>query len=164
MQYFKGRVERSTLVGQMLYEPAYPSVFRRAIHAKEGQIIECVFQKDQVSVVELNRGTNKRTYRAREWNGTFAGQIVYKTEALTSWSYYLEVLRPEPGKITGALANGNGARLDPKTGQLEITKIWNDQVRLHEVYMAIDAKEYKEFLELLPPEQLTPEVRRLCIP
>ena len=162
IQFFKGSIQRGSLDGKILYGPAFDSIVRRQVDLIGGKIIECVFQEGKVFVSEMTRTAEPLIFAATDASGSFSGKLVFEDASALAWSYDIQVTKPSPGHITGSLADGNGARIQSNNCEMMITKIWNDQVRIHEEYTSITENEYNEFLNHLPASSLPDDVVKFC--
>jgi hypothetical protein len=162
IQFFKGNIQRSSVDGKTPYGPQFESVVRRQVDLNIGKIIECVFQEGKVFISEMTRTSDPLIFSATDTAGSFNGNLVFEDADALAWSYDIQVTKPSPGRITGSLADGNGARIQPNTGKMTITKIWNDQVRIQEEYSAITETEYSNFLSQLPSSSLSSDVVKTC--
>ena len=66
------------------------------------------------------------------------------------------------GKILGSLSDGNGARIDPKNGEMLITKIWNNQVRIREEYESVSREDYLKMFDEATQGQASADVIQTC--
>lgn len=161
-KFFKGRIQRSSLDGKTLYGPSFESVVRRMIDPQSGRITECVFQDGKAFVTWMTPTTNPLVYTAQDAGESFTGYLIYGDSSLTTWSYDINVTKPVAGRITGRLADGNGAKINTETNQMQITKIWNDQMKIHEQYEALSENEYLTWFEQLPVSAKTETVLNSC--
>jgi hypothetical protein len=67
--------------------------------------------------------------------------LTFNDESLSSWSYNIDVLSPNKGKITGELPE-RGAKIDEIVGTMVIRKIWDGQVLISETYNSISKEAY----------------------
>ncbi len=161
MQFFRGKIQRTSIDGKVPYGPAFDSVVRRNIDLTTGIIVECVFQEGKVFEATMTRSSEPLIFEATDSSKSFTGKILFENPSALAWSYDLQLIKPRAGQITGKLSEGNGARIDPSKGTMVITKFWNKQVRIHEEYTAISAEEYTTLVSNLP-KPLVSEVSKLC--
>lgn len=161
-QHFSGTVQRTSADGHTPYGPPFSSLVKRTMSADSAQVTECVLQEGKVFVTELTRTAEPLVYTVTDSAGSFTGRLIFEDKSLMAWSYDIRVLKPQPGQILGGLRDGNGARIDARTGQMTITKIWNGQVRLREDYKAISREEYNKAFDAVTHGTAPSEIIAIC--
>lgn len=150
IQFFKGRIQRSSLDGKTLYGPSFESVVRRMTDPQSGRITECVFQGGKAFVTWMTPTAAPLVYTAADADNSFSGFLTYADSSLRAWSYDINVTKPVEGSITGRLAEGNGARINAEKNQMQITKIWNNEMKIREEYISFSENDYLTWFEQLP--------------
>lgn len=161
IQFFKGQIQRSSLDGRQKYGPSFESIVRRVVDQNKGRILECVFQDGKIFVTEMIRTRDPLVYSVHDLGGFSSGHLTMETATAQAWSYDVDVLKPMTGKISGSLAEGNGARIFPD-GRMEIRKTWNHQVLISEKYASISEEQYLNRLAEIAPSLRTDVVERNC--
>ena len=126
------------------------------------KVVECVLQEGKVFVTTMNRTSDPLVYTAEDLSGSFTGHLIYEDASLLAWSYDIQVTKPMSGQIKGDLGAGSGARINPQTGQMQIIKIWNNQVRIQEKYNAISQDEFIKKFDAATGGVATPETVATC--
>jgi hypothetical protein len=153
-QFFSGVVQRSSLDGKQPYGPSFESTVTRAI-AADGVIVECAFQEGDVFVTKLSRTTVPLTYDVVVVGASVKGIITMETAQLLAWSYDIQITAPRPGKITGS------ARFIGSSG-LEIRKIWNGEMLIHEQYKTIPEDAFRDRVTTYTASSWNPTIEQQC--
>jgi hypothetical protein len=158
-QYFRGQVVFSTLDGSTTFGPPTLSLVRRVADPAHDRVIEAVTEHGQTFVTIMKR-KDGLVFSADDTAGTFHGTLTYADDALTSWSYDIEV-KPAPScaadgspataaptHLTGSLPD-NGGRIT--ANGLTIRKIFDGQTLASESFQPITEAEYNDALASLVP-------------
>lgn len=162
-QFFAGKIQTSSVNGVTPYGPPYDSLVHRIVDHKVSTIIECVYQQGRMFNTTMKRTSNPLAFSVHDSDDSFSGVLTFADETLSSWSYDINVLKPNQGKISGQLPD-YGAKIDLKEKTVLIKKIWNQQVLITERYQVIDQAMYSEQLaknKALNPTLVIPNDCRL---
>jgi hypothetical protein len=156
VQFFQGTVTTSSLDGATPFGAPVPSLVRRVVDPAASRVIEEVHQRGQTFVTILKRvhgeldTADNLVFTAADTAGSFHGIVTFADQALSAWSYDLEVTSPTAGHLGGSLP-GDGARIDPVSGVLTVRKIFSDKVLVREEYQPITERAYEDALAALVP-------------
>lgn len=157
-QFYIGKIQRSSLDEMQMYGPKFDSLVKRIVDKNNGKIQECVFQEGKAFLTILKRTTNPLEFEVQDTTKFTKGYLIFSDETLSSWSYNIEVVKPIVGKITGLLSEGNGAKIS-SDGKMEIRKIWDNKMLIHEIYNPISEAQYRDHLKDLPQIGVSPDCK-----
>ena len=146
VQFYQGQIQRSSLNGAIMYGPKFESIVKRIVDKQHGKIQECVFQEGKAFLTILNKTEQPLQFEILDPAGFSKGKLIFSDETLTSWSYDIEVIKPIIGKISGQLSDGNGAKIF-SDGKMEIKKVWDNKMLIHEIYNQITEDQYRQYLK-----------------
>lgn len=160
VRYYSGQIEVTSMDGLKKFA-AYPSLVRRSVESERGRILECVFQQGKAFVTEMSKTKQPLVYNVRDLGGFSTGRLIMEDGMLNAWSYEIDVLKPQKGKITGNVKDHKGGRIYPD-GHMTIQKVWNEQSLISESYEMISEEAYQKRLAEVVPADFPEASRRLC--
>ena len=149
-QFFIGKIQRSSLDGSQKYGPQFDSLVKRTVDREHHKIQECVFQEGKAFVTQMTPTEVPLQFNVQDNGGFSKGFLIFKDDSLAAWSYNVDVVKPFVGKVTGSLADGNGAQIKDD-GKMEIKKIWNGNMLIHEIYSPATLGQYQDLLKTMAP-------------
>ncbi|MBT6324694.1 MAG: hypothetical protein HOJ35_01895 [Bdellovibrionales bacterium] len=136
IKYYSGYSQFSSIDGAEIYGPKEFKIIKREVHLDLSKIIETIYKSNGTSIItNFSRINDSFSYNVSDLDESFNGIIEFESSELNSWSYNLDIIKPEVGKITGARPD-YGAIIDDD-GTINILKIWNDSVLVSEEYKEI---------------------------
>ena len=103
IKYYSGYSQFSSIDGSVIYGPKEFKIIKREVHLDLSKIIETIYERNGTSIItNFLRINDSFSYNVSDLDQSFNGIIEFESSELNSWSYNLDVIKPEIGKITGS--------------------------------------------------------------